>query len=221
MSNPCLVRRALAALLVCLAVVAGAPAHAARQLDARDEPLVEGPLTLAGQECDEQTLKSDGKPVIKVAFCIFFYQFNSLFEIDLFNDYGVVWAQATFDSLPGLCTSELSFYVEVSPGTQVFQRTPADPHTAKKPGRMAAEVIATANANSVQPGSVSQEYLMLPGKMTPRGLEEGTTVGVSWKGRTPSKVAFATGAEIGWPSLESPEMELNADTIRLTSGKGC
>jgi hypothetical protein len=207
--------------LVCLAVLAGAPAHAARQLDARDEPATQGPLELAGQECDDQTLKSDGKPVVKVSFCIFFYQFNSLFELDLSNDYGVAWAQATFDAMPGLCTSKLSFYVEVSPGTQIFGRTPTGPARAKKAGRISAEIPVSANANALQGGSVSQEFLMLPGKMAPTDLEEASRVGVSWTGRSPNKVAFVTGAEIGWPALETPEMRLGADTITLTSGKGC
>ncbi|MDQ3915119.1 MAG: hypothetical protein M3323_07280 [Actinomycetota bacterium] len=214
-------RKLLAALLVCLAVLAGPPAHAARQLRARQKPAVEGPLTLAGEQCDEQTLKSDGKPVIDVEFCIFFYRFNSLFELDLWNDYGVVWAQATFDALPGLCTSEVGFYIEVSPETQIYGRTPPDAVRARKAAPVAVELVATANATAVEEGLVSQEFRLLPGRMSPAGLDEQTRVGVSWKGRSAAKLAFATGAEIGWPAFESPEMRLGADTIRLTSGPGC
>ncbi len=215
-------RKVLAVLVACLAVLGGPVAHAADQLRANEPPTVEGEFyEEPEQQCDEQTLKSDGKPVIKVAFCIFFFQFNSLFEIDLSNDYGVVWAQATFDALPGLCTSEVSFYVEVSPGTEIYGRTPQDPVKARKAGPVAVELPATANGTAIQPGLVTQEFQLLPGKMSPTGLDEESRAGVSWKGRSAGKLAFATGAEIGWPALESPEMRLGADTIRLTSGKGC
>ncbi|MFN2588265.1 MAG: hypothetical protein ABR613_09135 [Actinomycetota bacterium] len=214
-------RKVLAALLVCLAVLGGSPAHAARQLNARQHPTVSGPLTLAGEECDEQTLKAGGKPVIDVAFCIFFYQFNPLFELDLGNDYGVAWAQATFDALPGLCTSQVAFYIEVSSGTRIYERTPPEAVRTKKPGPAAVELVATANASSIRDGLVAQEFRLLPGRMAPSAVEEDTRVGVSWKGRSRAKLAFATGAEIGWPALESPEMRLGADTIRLTSGAGC
>lgn len=214
-------RKVLAALLVCLAVLAGPPAHAAKQLDANDPPALQGPLEAAGEQCDEQTLKSNGKPVIDVEFCIFFFQFNSLFELDLSNDYGVAWAQATFDALPGLCTSEVSFYIEVSPGTQIYGRLPQEPVKARKPASIAVELAAPANGNAIQPGLVSQEFRLLPGKMTPTATEEEARVGVSWNGRASGKLAFATGAEIGWPTLESPEMSIGAESIKLTSGKGC
>lgn len=207
---------------MCLAVLAGSPAHAAKQLSAREHPTTEGPLSLAGEQCDEQKLKSDGKAVVAVEFCIFFYSFNPLLEIDLWNDYGVVWAQATFDALPGLCTSEVGFYIEVSPGTEIYGRTPPGPMRAKrKTLPVTVEVPATANARAVQDGLVSQEFRLLPGKMKPTGAAEEARVGVSWKGRSPDKLAFATGAEIGWPALETPEMRLQAETIRLTSGPGC
>lgn len=205
---------------MCLAVLAGPHALAARQMNARDEPTVEGQLTLAGDQCNDQTLKADGKPVIKVSFCIFFYQFDSLFEIDAFHDYGVAWAQATFDALPGYCASELSFYIELSEGTDVLQQTPAEPFSAKRPASVHATILATADSHAVEAASVSQGFRLLPGKMAPYDGDE-TRVGVSWKGRSRAKLAFATGAEITWPSLESPEMNLGADTIKLTSGKGC
>ena len=206
---------------MCLAILAGPPAHAARQLSAQDEPAISGPLSLAAEECDEQTLKADGRPVIKVEFCIFFYQFNSLFELDLSYDYGVAWAQATYDALPGLCTSEVSFYVEVSPGTEIYGRTPEEPAQTRKASPVIVQLDAWANTTAIQGGLVTQEFNLLPGKMAPTGETGESRVGVSWKGRSAGKLAFATGAEIGWPALESPEMRLGAETIRLTSGKGC
>ena len=214
-------RKVLAALLVCLAVLAGPHAHAAKQMKASDYPATEGPLQLAAEQCDEQKLKAGGKAVVAVEFCIFFYSFNPLFEIDIWSDYGVVWAQATFDALPGLCASEVGFYIEVSPGTQIFERAPSAPMTAKKTQPVMVQVPALAGGNAVQPGVVAQEFRLLPGKMTPTGTAEEAQVGVAWKGRSPDKLAFATGAEIAWPTLESPEMRLRAETIRLTSGSGC
>lgn len=210
-------------MLVCLAVLAGSPAHAARQLRADDPPAAEGPLYDPIEQCNRQTLESDaGEPVVKVHFCIFFYSFDTLSELDVNNEYGVVWAQATFDALPGYCTSELSFYVEVSPGTTIHGRTPPKPKAPKRPTTTNVEVAATAGGTALQEGLVSQRLKLLPGKMTP--LAEGTEsrVGLSWKGRSPDKLAFATGAEIGWPMLEAPpQMKLGTDTIRLVSGKGC
>jgi hypothetical protein len=215
------VRKVLAALLVCLAVLAGPHAHAARQLKATEHPTTEGPLQLAGEQCDEQKLKSDGKAVVAVEFCIFFYSFNPLFEIDIYSDYGVAWAQATFDALPGMCATEVGFYIEVSSGTQIFERAPAAPMAAKRTRPVTVEVPVLAGGNAVQPGLVSQEFRLLPGKMSPVGTTEEAQVGVAWKGRSPHKLAFATGAEIAWPTLETPEMRLQAETIRLTSGRGC
>lgn len=216
-------RRFVAVLLVCLAVLGGSPAHAARQLQADDPPKTEGPFYgEPDQQCDDQTLKSNGKPVIKVAFCIFFYPFDWLSEIDVNYDYGVVWAQATFDALPGYCTSELSFYVEVSEEATIYERTPRQGVTTKKAIPLTVDVTAHAGGNAIVDGRISQEFQLLPGRMTPTGSEEEPRVGVAWKGRTPQKLAFATGAEISWPFLEAPpQIRLGADTIRLTSGKGC
>ena len=212
-------------MLVCLATLGGPAAHAAQQLSADDPPTVEGDfLPDPDQSCDQQTLKSNGKPVIKVAFCIFFYAFDSLWEIDLDEDYGVVWAQATFDALPGYCTSELSFYVEIPEdgGYVIHGRTPPEPVTTRSTTPAMVQLTATAGDNAIQAGSVSQELLLLPGKMTPTGDADDPRVGVAWKGRSPAKLAFATGAEVSWPWLSAPPaIRLGADTIRLTSGKGC
>ncbi|HEX2196256.1 MAG TPA: hypothetical protein VHJ76_04945 [Actinomycetota bacterium] len=216
-------RRFVAVLLVCLAVFGGSSAHAARQLDADDPPATEGPFYgEPDQQCDEQTLKSSGKPVIEVAFCIFFYPFDWLSELDVNYDYGVVWAQATFDALPGYCTSELSFYVEMSEGTVLYERTPRKNVTTKRTIPLTVDVNATAGGTAIENGRISQDFQLLPGKMTPTMSEEQPKVGVAWKGRTPQKLAFATGAEISWPFLSAPpQIRLGADTIRLTSGKGC
>ncbi|HYO61662.1 MAG TPA: hypothetical protein VEU29_07160 [Actinomycetota bacterium] len=216
-------RKFLAVALVCLAALGGSVAHAAGQLRADEKPVAEGPVYDSGtQQCDEQTLESGGKPVIKVAFCIFFYNFDPLFELDLNNDYGVVWAQATFDALPGYCTTELSFYVEMPDGTVLYERAPQKAVAAKRKTPAVVEVNALANGNAIQPAKLSQELQLLPGKVTPTGSGEEPRVGVAWKGRSPAKLAFATGAEISWPWLSGPPaIRLGADTIRLTSGKGC
>jgi hypothetical protein len=218
------VRKFLAVVLVCLAVLGAPAAHAARQLRADDEPVAEGPLYAneSNRQCDDQTLKSDGKPVIKVAFCIFFYNFDQLWELDLNQDYGVVWAQATFDAVPGYCATELSFYIEMPDGTVLYERAPREAVTAKKPAPLTVDVNAVAGGTAIQPGRLSQDLQLLPGKMTPTGATEEPKVGVAWKGRSSEKLAFATGAEISWPWLSGPPaIRLGADTIRLTSGKGC
>ncbi|HEX2295068.1 MAG TPA: hypothetical protein VHN37_07145 [Actinomycetota bacterium] len=216
-------RKVLAVLFACLAVLGGPAAYAAGQMRADDPPAVEGQFyDPPDQQCDEQTLRSGGKAVIKVAFCIFFYGFDPLYELDLENDYGVVWAQATFDALPGYCTSELSFYVEMPDGTAIHGRTPPEPIRTRKRTPALVSVSATAGDTAIVPGRISQELQLLPGKMAPTGDENEPKVGVAWKGRTPAKLAFATGAEVSWPWLESPPpIRLGADTIRLTSGKGC
>ena len=208
---------------MCLATLGGPVAHAAaQQLSADDPPVVQGNFYDPEQQCDDQTLKSDVKPVIKVAFCIFFFAFDPLYEIDLEDDYGVVWAQATFDALPGYCTSELSFYVEVPEGTPIYERTPRESTTARKRTPLTVDVNAVAGGNSIVAGRVSQDLQLLPGKMTPTGSGDENRVGVAWKGRSAAKLAFATGAEVSWPWLEAPpSIRLGADTIRLTSGKGC
>ena len=217
-----MVRKVLASVLVSLAVLAGPSAHAANQLDVRNEPQTQGPLTRTGRECDSQTLKSGGAPVIKVAFCVFFYTYDSI-EIDLENDYGVVWAQASFDALKGFCTTDISFYVEMSEGTQTYEQTPAEPLSTTKARSIDAEVLATAGNHAVlETGLVTQRFRLYPGKMSPVPTsDDQRRVGLSWSGRTPAKLAFATRAEVGWPSLSSPSMRVGADTIRLTSGQGC
>ncbi|MDQ4124994.1 MAG: hypothetical protein M3134_05270 [Actinomycetota bacterium] len=218
-------RKVLAVLLVCLATLGGPAAHAAQQLSADDPPTVEGNFYGdPDQSCDQQTLRSNGKPVIKVAFCIFFFAYDPLFEVDLDEDYGVAWAQATFDALPGYCTSELSFYIEFpgDEGYTIHGRTPAEPVTTRTATATVVELLATAGGQAVGGGRVSQELQLLRGKMTPTGNEDEPRVGVAWKGRSPAKLAFATGAEVSWPWLSPPpEIRLGADTIRLTSGKGC
>lgn len=210
--------------MVCLATLGGPAAHAAaQQLSDDDPPAVEGQFyPEPDQQCDEQTLRSDGKPVIKVAFCIFFFSFDPLYEIDLEEDYGVVWAQATFDALPGYCTSELSFYVEVPEGTPVYERAPREVVTSKRKAPLTVDVNALADGNAIVSGRISQDLQLLPGKMTPTGSGDENRVGVAWQGRTSAKLAFATGAEVSWPWLSPPpSIRLGADTIKLTSGKGC
>ncbi len=204
-------------------MLGGPAAHAAGQLRADDPPAAEGPFYgQPDQQCDEQTLKSDGKPVIKVAFCIFFFGFDPLYELDLGHDYGVAWAQATFDALPGYCTSELSFYVEMPDETVIYERAPREPVSTKRRTPGLVEVFATAGGTAIAPGRVSQELVLLPGRITPTGGEDEPRFGVAWKGRASGKLAFATGAEVSWPWLSSPpSIRLGADTIRLTSGKGC
>lgn len=218
-------RKVLAVLLVCLATLGGPAAHAKQQLSADDPPTVEGNFYGdPDQRCDEQTLKSGGKAVIKVEFCIFFFAFDPLFEIDLDEDYGVAWAQATFDALPGYCTTELSFYIAIPEegGYTIHGRTPAEPVTTRSAKPAVVELLANAGGQAVGGGRVSQELQLLPGKMTPTGNEDELQVGVAWKGRSPAKLAFATGAEVSWPWLSPPPaIRLGADTIRLTSGKGC
>lgn len=217
-------RKFLAVSLACLALLGGSAAHAAGQLRADKEPSAEGPLYTNNEDrqCDEQTLKSDGKAVIKVAFCIFFFNYDTLFELDLDNDYGVVWAQATFDALPGYCTSALSFYIEMSDGTVLYERAPQESQTVKRKTAATVDVVATAGGNGLQAARVFQELQLLPGKVTPTGSQEEPKVGVAWRGRTPEKLAFATGAEISWSWLDGPpQIRLGADTIRLSSGKGC
>lgn len=212
-------------MLVCLATLGGSPAHAARQLSADDPPTVEGNFYGdPDQRCDKQTLRSGGKAVIKVDFCIYFFAFDPLFEIDLDEDYGVAWAQATFDALPGYCTSELSFYIEIpdEPGYAIHARTPTEPVTTKSTTPAVVELLATAAGQALGGGRVSQDLQLLPGKITPTGDDDEPRVGIAWKGRSPAKLAFATGAEVSWPWLSPPpEIRLGADTIRLTSGKGC
>jgi hypothetical protein len=210
---------------VCLATLGGPAAHAAQQLSADDPPNVEGDFYAEpDQRCDKQTLKSGGKPVIEVAFCIFFFSFDPLFEIDLDEDYGVAWAQATFDALPGYCTKELSFYIEIPDGEgyEIYSRAPTEPVTTRATTPALVELFATAGNYAIEPGRVSQELQLLPGKMTPAGKPGEPRVGIAWKGRSPAKLAFATGAEVSWPWLsEPPAIRLGTDTIRLTSGKGC
>lgn len=211
-------------MLVCLATLGGPAAHAAQQLSADDPPTAEGNFYEPDQQCDDQTLKSNGKPVIKVAFCIYFFGFDPLWELDLNNDYGVAWAQATFDALPGYCTSELSFYIEIPEGGgyQMHARVPGETITTRSTTSTLVHLGATAAENAIQPGSVSQALELLPGKLTPTGKAGEPRVGVSWKGRTGAKLAFATGAEVSWNWLSAPpEIRLGADTIKLTSGKGC
>lgn len=212
-------------MLVCLATLGGSPALAAQQLSADDPPTVEG--NFYGdpeQSCDEQTLKSGGKPVIKVDFCVYFFAFDPLFEIDFDEDYGVAWAQATFDALPGYCTSELSFYIQIPEegGYAIHARTPTEPVTTRKTTATVVELLATAGGQAIGGGRVSQELQLLPGKTTPTGDADEPRAGVAWKGRSPAKLAFAAGAEVSWPWLSPPpEIKLGADTIRLTAGKGC
>lgn len=205
-------------------MLGGSAAHAApRQLRATDQPAFEGPFyDPPDEQCDKQALESDGRRVIEVEFCIFFFQFDPLWELDLYNDYGVAWAQATFDALPGYCTSQLSFYIEMPDGTLLYERAPRKPVTVRKKTPMTVEVNATAGGTALQNGLVSQDFQLLPGKLSPTGTAEEPRVGVAWKGRSPAKLAFATGAEISWSWLSGPPLiRLGADSIRLTSGKGC
>lgn len=213
MSKP----RTLVVVALTALLLANATPAWARQLDARDEPEVSAQLTREVRRCHREALKNQGQVVVRFDGCIYFYSFDPLSEIDLVNDYGVVWLQVNVDAAPGWCTTNVDASIELPGNVSRYGQVPSESASTRTPVSATVELPAEAGGNSLTSGYVRQRLTMYPSETADASDDE--VVGLSWNGETTDKLAFVLGVEIGWSMLDPIEgFSAGLRGIRLSPG---
>jgi hypothetical protein len=200
-------RRALAAVLAGALVVSWQiPAQA--QLDARDEPVVAGPLTAAGEgkKCRASKYEVDGEVVARAKICLFLYSFDSTMEDDEANDYGVMWAQTNVDTRGGWCAFTVHTEVYIPDDMPIHNRVPKA-REIPKPTKVASKLTVDADGHATENGTVKKQMTLYPESLSRsrRETDGGSDlVRVTWRGETAAKLGFVSGMEVSWPVETGP-----------------
>lgn len=175
------------------------------QMNASDEPSVEGPLTLADTKCDRKSRTSNGERVAVIKRCLRFYTFDEATESDVDKDYGVVWLQSNVDGRNGWCTKRAASDVLLPDDVEVHRFRPRRATSIETSQTYTTKLVADAGGTATNPGQISQEWLAYPRRV--RGLmrAEDTVFRVKWAGTSKAKLGFAGGVEISWPPETPPE----------------
>ena len=205
---------AVAAILVGL-MPAGS-ATPLSQMNASDEPTVEGPLTLSDTKCDRKTRTSDGQTVAVIKRCLRFYAFDKTSESRVEADYGVVWLQSNVDARNGWCTKRAASDVLLPPGIEVHTFSPRGETAIEQTRSFTTRLVADAGGYATSEARVSQQWLAYPARV--RGLmrDDNQIFRVKWAGTSKAKLGFAGGVEISWP----PDMPPDGLSYRLNFALG-
>lgn len=199
-------RRPLAAVTAGLALGLAAPALA--QLDARDDPVVSGPLASAGEgkKCRATKYEVEGEVVARAKICLFLYSFDAAMEDDETNDYGVMWAQTNVDTRGGWCAFNVHTEVYLPSEMPIHNRVPK---AQKIPGRkkVAWKLNVDASGHASEAGTVKKALTLFPSALSRSRKDAGDgmdLVRVTWRGETAAKLGFVSGLEVSWPVETGP-----------------
>lgn len=210
------IRSAPIVLILVLAVLLPvAPAGAAKQLKAGKAPKVAGPLEQVGRACDSQTVRAGGRVLARVEACVFFFAFDSFSELNVLRDYGVAWAQLTFDAGRGFCANQIGVVLEFPEGTEVHQSAPERAIVGRRAQRAQVRLEGIAGTFSLEESSVSQRLTAIPSSL--RSTAEPSRVSIEWIGHTGAKIAIVGGAEVSWSVLTPlEEFDMLPGGIQMT-----
>ncbi|HEV2756356.1 MAG TPA: hypothetical protein VG318_11350 [Actinomycetota bacterium] len=200
-------RRPLAAVLAgALVVWWQVPAQA--QLDAREEPVVSGPLHAAGEgkKCRVSKYEIEGEVVARAKICLFLYSFDSEMEDDDANDYGVMWAQTNVDTRGGWCAFTVHTEVSIPEDMPIHNRVPKARDIPKRIG-VTSKLVVDAGGHATEKGSVKKRMTLYPDSLSRSrkdGDDDTDRVRVTWRGETAAKLGFVSGLEVSWPVDDGP-----------------
>lgn len=200
-------RRPLAAVLAgALVVWWQVPAQA--QLDAREEPVVAGPLEAAGEgkKCRVSKFEVEGEVVARARICLFLYAFDPGMEDDETNDYGVMWAQTNVDTGRGWCAFKVHTEVYVPDEMPIHNRVPKARKIRKRTA-VTSKLTVDADGHATEEASVKKRMTLYPRSLTRSRRDGGDRtdrVRVTWRGETAAKLGFVSGMEVSWPVEDGP-----------------
>ena len=175
------------------------------QMKASDEPVVEGPLTLADTKCDRKTRTAEGATVAVLKRCLRFYTFDPAMETDAASDYGVVWLQSNVKAKNGWCTKRSASDILLPDGVVIHTYQPKGRTEIANTRPFKTELAADANGTSSAQARVSQDWIAYPAQVRGITRDEGRILRVKWAGTTKEKLGFAGGAEISWAPETPPD----------------
>jgi hypothetical protein len=201
------------------ALLFAAPAHG--QPGAGDDPRVTGPLYLVGSSCGDDRLTHEGETLAKVQSCIRLYEFDTIWETDATRTFGVAWLQSTVKPMNGWCATKVSNDVVLPETVSRHGRAPAKETSTKKPDRVRVKLIADADHNAIEVGTIAQSFDMYPVSLEPSLANRGQTIRTTWKGQESDELAFVTGTEVSWQVLQTPEIRGGLGKMSFVKSSDC
>ncbi len=180
---------------------------AAEQLDARDEPTVEGALAEDQTDCTATTETRKGEVVAHLRLCYWLYRLAPATDGDPDDDFAIMWIQTQVNALRGWCAEEVRNSIKVTDASmhQVAPRRRIETDDIK---RVTTTLVADAQGTATETGSVTQSFDLYPGVLrrptftaTMNGTETVKYIS-RWNGSSRRNLAFAAGAEIEWVAAE-------------------
>lgn len=191
----------------CAVLLVGAllvPLTAAKaQMAVGDPPAVSGPMSLGRAKCSTETVidVASEKEAARVRLCSWLIRFSPFAENDGDRNYGFTWAQSTVRPLNGFCALRVSTRIRLPHREgRVHKRTPRRSLTITAPITKTVRLRTTAAGHSSRVGSASQSFTLYPRNLETSYFRNdwGRVYDTTWRGKTPRKVAFATGLAISW-----------------------
>ncbi len=181
------------------------PALPAEQMDAADDPRVEGSLTLTDEKCDRKSRTSGKKTVAVIERCLWFYELDPSVDNDSEHDYGIVWLQTNVDGRNGWCAKRVASDI-LLPASQLrlHDYKPKRRRTIDSPQRYVTRLKADAEGSASEPARVVQNWIAYPERVRGVLRREGEVFRVKWSGTTRAKLGFAGGIEISWAAGAPP-----------------
>ncbi len=189
-------------------VVTVSPA-AAEQLDAREEPTVEGALTEDQTDCSTTTETRKGEVVAHLRLCYWLYRLAPATDGNAEDDFAIMWIQTEVDARRGWCAQEVRNSIKVT-DAQMHQVAPRRRIETDDIKRVTTRLVADAQGTASETGSVTQSFDLYPGVLRrPTFTATMDTSGTEtvkyisrWNGSSRQNLAFAAGAEIEWVAAE-------------------
>jgi hypothetical protein len=211
-------------LILLLAVALYAiPAHGAlpQQTDARTDPVISGPISLADKECSKAAEKLDGQLVAYTRTCLRLYTFNPNQETDLQRDYGIAWLQTNVNAENGWCATTIRTDLRIPANVTIHRRNPRLERTTFRAKVATNKINTKAAGNSMETASVSQDYVFYPRKQVRSLVNEGATQRLTWFGSDKRKLFFETGVVFSWNILTSPGQFRSGLGFRFEKAANC
>ncbi len=214
------VLRAIAVLLAA-GLALGGTATAATQMDASDEPQVEGPLTLENMKCERRVEKARKQTAGVIKRCLRFYRLDPAAESDGDRDYGVVWLQSNVDGRNGWCAKSVASDIVLPDAVDLHTRRPKGVTEVAERKRYRTRLVAQASGTSDDPATIRQTWTAYPKRFRGRVRDEGRIFRLKWRGSSEAKLGFASGIEVSWATSEPPEGISYQLNFRLARDDAC
>lgn len=195
-----MISRKILPLALGLLLLLQSPAAAA-QLDAKDAPKLNGPLTTTPglRSCTRQTERTDGGQVIAYfKVCTRYYEFDPDKENDSDSNYGAFWIQANINASNGWCARSAKIDLTYSGGVRNKAPKPGTTERAKHRERFTTKLIVDTDGHSTGDASIKNSFSLLPGKLRASRPRSGK-FRLEWRGKTANKLALVSGLELSWP----------------------